>query len=88
VHVWARTLDLVGGKAGEVAGQQAPFFLGAATIDTPRPDVARAFPGTPEHTGFTLTTPLAPGTYELTAYVWNARTARWEDARSVTVIVK
>jgi beta-lactamase superfamily II metal-dependent hydrolase len=88
VHVWARKLDLVGLKAGEVAGAQAPFFLGAATVGTPRPDVARAFTGTPQHTGFTLTTPLAVGTYELTAYVWNVRTARWEDARSQTVIVR
>jgi hypothetical protein len=88
VHVWARKLDLVGLKAGETPGAQAPVFLGAATVGTPRPDVARAFTGTPQHTGFTLTTPLAAGTYELTAYVWNVRTARWEDARSQTVIVR
>jgi hypothetical protein len=88
VHVWARKLDLVGLKAGEVAGAQAPFFLGAATVGTPRPDVARAFTDAPSHTGYTLTTPLAAGTYELTAYVWNVRTARWEDARSQTVIVR
>ena len=40
-------------------------------------------------TGFSLTSDdLAPGRYEVTAYVWNHRTARWEDARMVTVTMR
>ena len=52
------------------------------------PDIARAFPNAPEHSGFALTASLAPGTYEIAAYVWNDRTERWEDARSQTLIVR
>jgi hypothetical protein len=87
VHVWAKRLDLTGLKAGEVA-TQTPVFLGAATLDVARPDVARAHPGATGHAGYQLTTALGAGTWELTAYVWNDRTARWEDARTRTVIVR
>jgi hypothetical protein len=83
VHVWARSLVQ---QAGVRAS--APFFLGAADLNVLRPDVARAFAGAPVAAGFKLEASLAPGTYELTAYVWNERTARWEDARSLTVIVR
>ena len=42
--------------------------------------------GTP---AFDLTTAaLAPGQYDVTAYVRSARTARWEDARTVTITVR
>jgi hypothetical protein len=62
--------------------------VGAAALDQARPDVARAFKDAPSHAGFSLTASLKPGTYTLTAYAWNERTARWEDARSVTVTVR
>ena len=51
----------------------APVFLGEASLDQAR---------------YSLTAPLAPGSYTLTAYVWNVRTARWEDARNVAVVVR
>jgi len=57
--------------------------VGEATLEAPRPDVAQAHTDALVHSGFTLTTALAPGKYEFTAYVWNVRTARWEDARTV-----
>lgn len=82
VHVWARSLAAHGGWAAE------PFFLGEATLDQARPDVASAFPGASSHTGWRLRQAVAPGTYELTAYAWNVRTGRFDDARQVVVIVK
>jgi len=88
VHVWARKLDAVGLQAGQIAGEQPAVFVGAATVGVARPDVAQAIAGAPVDSGFALTTTLAPGTWELTAYVWNERTARWEDARSVVTIVR
>jgi len=62
--------------------------VGVADLNVERPDVARAFPNASTHSGFALTASLAPGRYDVTAYVWNERTARWEDARSVTIIVR
>jgi len=46
--------------------------------------------GAPPDSGFQLDALLAPapGTYEITAYVWNVRTSRWEDARSQVAIVR
>ncbi|HUR22021.1 MAG TPA: hypothetical protein VMZ90_14495, partial [Vicinamibacterales bacterium] len=78
VHVWA-TPDLDRG---------APFFVGAATLDEARPEIGRTFAGAPVHAGFSLTASLKPGTYTLTAYAWNERTQRWEDARQVKVVVR
>ncbi len=77
VHVWARRLT-----------GQSSKFLGAAVMEVVRPDVARAVGARFSHSGFTLTASLEPGEYELTAYVWNRRTSRWEDARSVVVTVR
>jgi len=54
-----------------------PMFLGAATVGLDR-----------SGTGFQLEASLPVGTYELTAYVWSTRTGRFEDARSVVVIVR
>jgi hypothetical protein len=76
VHVWAAAHDgsPVRGSVGTwVRGAATPVFLGAATLDR-------------EH--FSLTAKLAPGTYTVTAYAWNQRTERWEDSRSVTVVVR
>jgi hypothetical protein len=50
--------------------------------------VAFAHPGASGHSGYQLTATLGAGTWELTAYVWNDRTAQWEDARTRTVIVR
>jgi hypothetical protein len=63
-------------------------FVGEAQRHVTRPDVARAITGAPESAGYHLTASLAPGAYELTAYVWSIRTARWEDARTVSVVVR
>jgi hypothetical protein len=84
VHVWAQRRDQPGAW---------PEFLGEATLGGARPDVAAVFGpqfGTAfTTTGFSLTTDrLEPGRYDITAYVWNRRTARWEDARTVTVTVR
>ncbi len=83
VHVWARSL--VQGPGSTVQG---PVFIGEATVNTDRPDVARAFDAAPVDAGYRLTTTMAPGTYEITVYAWNMRTGRWEDARTITTIVR
>jgi len=84
VHVWARRLR------GESSALSATVqkFLGVATMDVERPDVARTAGARFGRSGFSLTAPLEAGEYELTAYVWNRRTSRWEDARSVVVTVR
>jgi Fibronectin type III domain len=79
VHVWAQRRD----------APAAPEFVGSATLDGARPDVAQAFGVQFGAAGFGLvTTPLTPGQYDLTVFAWNRRTARWEDARTVTVTVR
>jgi IPT/TIG domain len=80
VHVWAKRTDL--------AGAQSAFFLGEATTDGRRPDVAAAYADAPGTTGFGLFATLAPGTYEISSYVWVTRTGRFEDARTVTITVR
>ncbi len=80
VHVWARRL-------GD-HGASTPVFLGEATIGVQRPDAARVTGGRFSHAGFAFTATLEHGRYELTAYVWNQRTARWEDSRSTIVTVR
>jgi 5-hydroxyisourate hydrolase-like protein (transthyretin family) len=81
VHVWARRLDV--GAAGDT-----PTFLGVADLHVARADVAESVAGAPGRAGFTFDARLATGTWELTAYVWNVRTGRFEDARSVATIVR
>jgi hypothetical protein len=78
MHVWARRLDQPGAS---------PEFVGAAALAVARPDVAASFGAAYHHAGYQLTATLTPGVYEVTAYAWNHRTARWEDARSVRVTV-
>jgi hypothetical protein len=76
VHVWATRVNesgVLGAWGPGVPGAASPVFLGAATLDRDR---------------FALTAKLAPGSYTLTAYAWNQRTERWEDSRSVTVVVR
>ncbi|MDO8835985.1 MAG: M12 family metallo-peptidase [Vicinamibacterales bacterium] len=80
IHVWAQRRDMLGAAAE---------YLGAAELGGARPDVAQAFGRQFGATGFGLTTaPLPPGVYDITVYVWNRRTARFEDARTVTVTVR
>jgi len=84
VHVWATKVQ---GPGSRVQGSE-PFFVGEATLNVVRPDVAKAHTDAPAQAGFSLSATLAPGTYEFTAYVWNVRTARWEDARTVIGTVR
>ena len=81
VHVWATRVDQPGGLA---------TFLGAAEVGLARPDVAAAMGAGGERSGWALATAtdLAAGRYELTAYFWSHRTARFEDARTIAVIVR
>ena len=58
VHVYAYAR---GGLAPAV-------FLGAATLGQARDDVGEALGTRFEHSGFTLTAPLAPGRYRFVAY--------------------
>jgi hypothetical protein len=91
VHVWAKRVNapgVLGSWSPGVPGAATPVFLGSAELNVARPDVSFAHPGASGHAGYQLTTPLGAGTWELTAYVWNDRTARWEDARTRTVIVR
>jgi hypothetical protein len=79
VHVWAQRVDLAAA---------APQFLGAAALAGARPDVAQVYGPTFGTAGFSLTTDaLAPGQYDITVFAWSRRTARWEDARTVTVTI-
>jgi hypothetical protein len=80
VHVWAQRRDVPAA---------APEFLGVAGLEVPRPDVARVFGPQFVQAGFQLTTArLAPGVYDVTAFVWNRRTARWDDARTVSIAIR
>jgi hypothetical protein len=80
VHVWAQRRDVAGAW---------PEFLGAAALGGARPDVAQAIGAQFNAAAFELTTTaLAPGQYDLTVYVWNRRTARWEDARTIAVTIR
>jgi len=78
VHVWG------------VGPSGTPVFLGAATLGADRPDVAASFGAAFGKAGFSLRSavPLSAGPYSVTAYVWNIRTARFEDARTVRVTVR
>jgi glucose/arabinose dehydrogenase len=79
VHVWAQRVDMPA-----VESQ----FLGASELNGGRPDVATIYGKQFERAGWALSVPgLAPGTYDLTAYVWRTSTQQFEDARSVRIIV-
>ena len=80
VHVWATP------RGG--SGDSRSAFLGTATLNLARPDVAAAFGAGFDRTGFSLSAALAPGEYDIAAYVWLARTGRFEDARTVRVVVR
>jgi hypothetical protein len=64
-------------------------FIGAAALNGARTDVATKYGQQFERAGWALTVPrLAPGTYEVTAYVWRTSTQQFEDARSVRITVR
>jgi len=84
VHVWATNAECVVRSAQ--CGK--PVFLGEADLGGARPDVAWAFGLPTDATGYSLTAHLPMGIYEVTVFAWNRRTARWEDARTLTVRVR
>ncbi len=86
VHVWARRLESESSFAELVATPSR--FVGAATLAVSRWDIANTVVDAPLTSGFELRTTLEPGTWEVSAYVWNNRTQRWEDARSVVLVVR
>jgi hypothetical protein len=91
VHVWARRRGAVQGSGFSVqgAGEASPIFLGTATLGLSRPDVAAAHGAEYGDAGFAFTGVLPDaGEWEVTAYVWISRTGRFEDARSVQVVVR
>jgi len=75
VHIWARQ---------KVQGSE-PVFLGTADMGAARPDVAAAHGARFANAGFSFHGALGAGEWEVTAYIWNTRTARFEDARAVIV---
>lgn len=79
VHVWARRVDAPGHEA---------LFLGDAQLGVHRPDVSDAAGGQAANAGWRVGVHLEPGTYDVTAYVWLWRTRRWEDARTIRVVVE
>jgi alpha-tubulin suppressor-like RCC1 family protein len=77
IDIWAQRRDVPGAK---------PVFLGTAALDGERLDVARVYGAQFNRAGYGLVANgLAPGRYDITVFAWNRRTARWEDARTVTV---
>jgi hypothetical protein len=80
IHVWAQRKDVPG---------VAPQFLGVAALGGVRPDVGAEYGPQFDRAGFGFTAEgLGPGQYEVTAYAWNLRTGRWEDARTALVTVR
>lgn len=80
IHVWAQRVDAPGVE---------PAFLGVAALTGERPDVGATFGRQFDRSGFSLTVEeLPPGVYDVTAYAWNFRTGRWEDARTARVTVR
>jgi hypothetical protein len=91
VHVWAERVQrtgVLGSWSPEVPGGPAAVFLGSATLDGARPDVAEAFGSVFGYAGFGLTAPLPPGEWTVTAYVYLTRTSQFEDARSRRLVVR
>jgi hypothetical protein len=80
VHVWAQRIDVP---------EASPNFLGAATLNGSRSDIAAVYGAQFERSGWAVSaTGLAPGTYEVTAYVWRTSTQQFEDARTVRITIR
>jgi len=88
VHVWARRIEVPGARGSEVLGGASPVFLGTADLGVSRPDVAAAHGARFPRAGFSFMGALGEGEWEVTAYIWNTRTGRFEDARTVKMTVK
>jgi len=86
VHVWARRL--VRGSTGSMVQGSESVFLGVADLGVSRPDVAAAHGARFSNAGFSFQGALGDGEWEITAFIWNTRTGRFEDARSVVVTIK
>jgi len=85
VHVWAKRRSP---EVPESRGDETPLFLGTADLGVSRPDVAAAHGARFTNAGFSFQGALGDGEWEITAFIWNARTGRFEDARTVTITVK
>jgi hypothetical protein len=67
----------------------APEFLGAAALNGARPDVGAIYGTQFARAGWAVSAAgLAPGTYDITAYVWRTSTQQFEDARTVRITVR
>jgi hypothetical protein len=86
VHVWARRM--VQGSTGSMVQGSESVFLGTADLGVSRPDVAAAHGARFPNAGFSFQGALGDGEWEITAFIWNTRTQRFEDARTVTITVK
>ncbi len=84
VHVWAYPVaaSTGSGQAG------SPIFVGSTTAFFARPDVAAVFGGEHLMSGFDLSGPLAPGTYDLVVFVRNSVTHVFDIRRVVRVRVQ
>jgi hypothetical protein len=66
----------------------AAVFLGAATLNVPRPDIGAIYGARFAGSGFTLDAPaLAPGTYTIAVSAFSAATLTFNQMRTVTVII-
>ncbi len=78
VHVWATPNPGSGAPA---------VFLGAAAYGGARSDIAAAYGSPFLNSGWSLTTTLSPGVYQLTAYAYSLVSGGFTLAQSVTVTV-
>ncbi len=78
VHVWATPNPGSGAPA---------VFLGAAGYGGARSDIAAAYGSPFLNSGWSLTTTLSPGVYQLTAYAYSLVSGGFTLAQSVTVTV-
>jgi hypothetical protein len=76
LHVWAYP------SSGAPA-----IFLGVPTYGGARPDVAAAFGAQFTNSGYSLTTSLAPGGYQIVAYAWSTVAGTFNQAYAVNVTV-
>jgi sugar lactone lactonase YvrE len=89
VHVWARrkmSSEAISPAYPEIASEL--IFLGTADLGVTRPDVAAAHGARFPKAGFSFQGALGEGEWEITAFIWNIRTQRFEDARSVVVVIR
>jgi hypothetical protein len=78
IHVWAYPV-----------GGAAPQFLGAATLNGRRPDVAAVVGEQFLDSGYGLiVNGLAPGTYDLAVFAWSSAAGNWAPAKVVRVTVR